>query len=490
MKYQLHLLMMVICMLSLVEAQLLPALSPVPSPDRTFCPCQKHPSTRPPRPFYRRSPSQVHFLLYTRSNRQGFPDKIILGNSTSLSRSHFKSSRPVKFLIHGHRENRNNTPYMEALKDALLMKANVNVIQVFWPKLADKTYVFAAKNSIYVGKVVAGFLYFIKENTINFSGKQVHLIGFSMGAQVAGVAGYHYRGIGRITGLDPAGASYECVAKKNRLDSSDADFVDVIHTNGGCRITGHLGTQDRSGHLDVYVNGGSHQHGCDHIIVNLAVDLLLPPADNYRNSPPMPNRADRWFICSHHRAPYLYAETITASEASNGFLCNNYSSFKSGACFNNPRIVFGYHTSKPFFNGTYFMETQSESPYLARHVKIEVILSKATIPIFIGRLKIQVLLPGRKTPVVAVFSHSRILVPGKIYSTIVTVPTGTSLDEAEILLEPEKTLLLTFCPSSFKVKKISATDVHSHTEYCLASDISLKVDKSYKVKPTKGSCQS
>ena len=43
-----------------------------------------------------------------------------------------------------------------------------------------------------------------------------------------------------------------------RLDKSDADFVDVIHTDMGA-----LGTTDKSGHLDFYPNGGIKQPGCE-----------------------------------------------------------------------------------------------------------------------------------------------------------------------------------------------------------------------------------
>jgi hypothetical protein len=41
-----------------------------------------------------------------------------------------------------------------------------------------------------------------------------------------------------------------------RLDPSDANFVDVIHTNMGNLLKGDFGTPLSAGHADFYPNGG------------------------------------------------------------------------------------------------------------------------------------------------------------------------------------------------------------------------------------------
>jgi hypothetical protein len=65
----------------------------------------------------------------------------------------------------------------------------------------------------------------------------VHCIGHSLGAHICAHAGTFTKTIGfkfeRISGMDPAGPFFENENKLVRLDPSDANFVDVLHTNGG-----------------------------------------------------------------------------------------------------------------------------------------------------------------------------------------------------------------------------------------------------------------
>lgn len=68
--------------------------------------------------------------------------------------------------------------------------------------------------------------------------------------------------IGRITGLDPANPLHRYVSDDLRLDKSDAQFVDVIHTNcGGPFGQGFLGLEFPLAHADFYPNSGKSQPG-------------------------------------------------------------------------------------------------------------------------------------------------------------------------------------------------------------------------------------
>lgn len=65
--------------------------------------------------------------------------------------------------------------------------------------------------------------------------------------------------IGRITATDPGGPTFEHekVTKEMRLAETDAEFVDVIHTDAG-----HYGFIAPIGHVDFYPNRGDKQPGC------------------------------------------------------------------------------------------------------------------------------------------------------------------------------------------------------------------------------------
>ena len=63
--------------------------------------------------------------------------------------------------------------------------------------------------------------------------------------------------------MDPARSDYKLTMNEDYsgLSKNDADFVEVVHTNGG---TNHstIAIFDPIGHVDFYANGGQHQPGC------------------------------------------------------------------------------------------------------------------------------------------------------------------------------------------------------------------------------------
>ena len=56
----------------------------------------------------------------------------------------------------------------------------------------------------------------------------IHIIGSSLGGQVAAHLGHHARGgLGRITGLDPSGPLFHSAPPSKRLDKSDAQVGNI-----------------------------------------------------------------------------------------------------------------------------------------------------------------------------------------------------------------------------------------------------------------------
>lgn len=119
----------------------------------------------------------------------------------------------------------------------------------------------SGNSRLQVGEYVAAFLEFLESET-EVSFDDIHILGHSLGSHVAGYVGSSSsKKLGRITGLDPARPAYETPYLKDteeRLDSTDANFVDVIHT-----CAGGLGFIRPIGDVDFYPNGGTfRQPGC------------------------------------------------------------------------------------------------------------------------------------------------------------------------------------------------------------------------------------
>lgn len=98
--------------------------------------------------------------------------------------------------------------------------------------------------------------------------------------------------------MDPAGPSFSMDNKDNRIDPSDAKFVEIIHTN-----VGTFGWNETLGHADYWPNSGNNQPGCNSMDIH----------------------------CNHARAVTFYAESV----ATGNFIsksCSDWTSYKNGDC--------------------------------------------------------------------------------------------------------------------------------------------------------------
>lgn len=295
------------------------------------------------------------FYLHTRASGTA-PEKIIAGLPKTIRDSKFKASKKTVFIVHGWLESK-SVKWIAGMVKALLKRGDMNVIVTGWSGGSRQSYSQAAGNCRLVGKQIS---YLIKKLHYGFGLKpsSVHLIGFSLGGQIVGYAGRNLRKssltVRRITGLDPASPLFERYSRDVRLEASDAEFVDVIHTNTFTLLIARVGTRRPSGHIDFYPNGGSVQPGC------LDVGKLI---------------SGRFFACSHMRAPKYFTDTINSECPFTSYPCGSYSAFARGSCTSCPPggcPKMGYDALKysKSAKGKFYLLTAKKKPFCVYHYKI------------------------------------------------------------------------------------------------------------------------
>ncbi|KAA8584140.1 hypothetical protein FQN60_015348 [Etheostoma spectabile] len=234
----------------------------------------------------------------------------------------------------------------------MLKVENVNCIAVEWKKGVKTQYAQAANNARVLGAQVAFMIQFLKVNFTQTSDK-FHIIGHSVGAHAAGDAGSRTPGLARITGLDPTEPYFQDTDVSVRLDTSDAAFVDVIHTDGS------LGMSQSVGHVDFYPNGGELMPGC-------SANKGLPSSLDA-----IWEGTKRFDACNHARAYEYYSESLRKRQGFVAYPCPNKDSFAAGKCFpcgDDTCPQMGYYADR--FNVTngisetkYFLNTGSSEPF-------------------------------------------------------------------------------------------------------------------------------
>lgn len=159
-------------------------------------------------------------------------------------------SLPVVFLIHGWFDSKNRTWIYQTIEDYLLYQ-DTNICVVDWNRLALQSYAISAKNTKKVGHQLAKFITAMENNGMSLN--RVTFVGHSFGSHVSGYAGAALGGrISAIYALDPAGPRFtkkKLNTLNERLDPSDALFVQVIHTDRT-----YIGADYDLGHQDFYPN--------------------------------------------------------------------------------------------------------------------------------------------------------------------------------------------------------------------------------------------
>ncbi|KXJ82532.1 hypothetical protein RP20_CCG013299 [Aedes albopictus] len=206
-------------------------------------------------------------------------DDIDISAPNNQLSSHFNPRKPLKVIIHGWNANRHQQA-LTPVQNAYAMLNKYNILAADWENISSKPYSTARELTRALGYRIGSILSAFMTGQ-NITAEQVHVVGHSLGAHIAGNVGKYFRGkLSRITALDPAGPLFLPLST-DAIDQSDAHFVDAIHTDTV------LGEAVHRAHLDFYPNRGStSQPGCE------LLDLVTLHA------------------CSHYQAPAFYAESI------------------------------------------------------------------------------------------------------------------------------------------------------------------------------------
>ncbi|XP_067213841.1 pancreatic triacylglycerol lipase-like [Linepithema humile] len=338
---------------------------------------------------------QTRFFLYTRTDRQD-PQVLQYGdNQKSIVHSQFNTSKPLKVLIHGYKGSGSDASFVHGI-NLLLDTVDANIIVLDWTKGAGTSYGAAVANSELVGRQLA--LILLDTVNLGINVIDIHVIGFSLGAHVAGCASEVLKRknllLGRITGLDPASPFFRhhlFREKSRKLDTSDAHLVDVIHTDGSPDFADGFGLLKPIGHIDFFPNGGREQPGCTDVKNSVVVSHLNEEL------------LDRNIACSHLRAWFLFVESIRSQNDECKFIAwpcpHGGISYAKGMCFpmasTDWNQEMGYAANRGPL-GIYYLATKAERPFCGQPLRASVITSE-NVPKTSGVLLFKIILGNSTT---------------------------------------------------------------------------------------------
>ncbi|KAI2667980.1 Lipoprotein lipase [Labeo rohita] len=277
-----------------------------------------------------------------------FPDEdlcyLVPGQRASVSDCNFKNGSQTFLIIHGWSVAGLFESWVYKLVTALFEREpSANVIVVDWLDRANKHYPKSAENTRLVGADVA-----------------------NLGAHVAGVAGNLTNNkVNRITGLDPAGPSFENAESLRRLSPDDATFVDVLHTNTRGSPDLSIGIQRPVGHVDIYPNGGTFQPGCS---IQHTVKLIATYGIH---------NMDQIVKCSHERSIHLFIDSlVNQAYQSWAYRCSSKDAFNKGLCLScrkNRCNKLGYSVNKirSARSAKMYLKTRDMMPFKVFHYQIK-----------------------------------------------------------------------------------------------------------------------
>lgn len=324
------------------------------------------------------------YILYTRESRPEpqtldarYPENI-LNVWTNFA------PRPTKFIVHGFFHTFRTWSWITEMAEELVKYGDYNVIVVDWSGGNQFPYTQATANTRIVGVQISLLInHLIKTGYL--TADDFHVIGHSLGVHLAGYAGERITGLGRITGLDPAGLYFEDADIQVRLDETDAKFVDVIHTfiAHGLRFVGTSTTL--SGHADYFPNGGYDQPGCeDSPISEITENGLIKAVLDFGS-------------CSHNRAVEFFNASINSPCPFLAFPCANDDSFQANLCQSCGDVGcshMGFHADKykppQGKKVVYYLKTGSVAPFCLYRYTVIIKFSTGSWPSVSGQASVAI----------------------------------------------------------------------------------------------------
>ncbi|CAH1407496.1 unnamed protein product [Nezara viridula] len=259
------------------------------------------------------SPTEIspNVMLITRN--AGEPYNISLNSEEfSMEGCDFNPNRPATVVITHGFANRGDAKWLSEMVEAYLKNVDANAFILDWGDGATITnYLQVASNTRIVGASCARFLRHLISKGLE--PKKIHLMGHSLGSHIMSYCAKNISEISkinRLTALDPAQPGFEGTPSKVRLASTDAEEVDVIHTDAKPFLPFFgFGMLSPVGTVDFYMNGGSSQPGC----LQIAKPNITGIADLVKY--PVEVIADL-IGCSHGRAYEFYTAALNEKNCS------------------------------------------------------------------------------------------------------------------------------------------------------------------------------
>ncbi|XP_045762518.1 pancreatic lipase-related protein 2-like isoform X2 [Maniola jurtina] len=241
----------------------------------------------------------------------------------------FDRDESVVLYFHGFTDDPSQISF-STLSQAYLDQDRMSVLALDASSLIRWLYIRAATYVRNIGEKMGAVLAAMVQH--GQDPDRIHIVGHSLGSHIGGFTCKEFtrltgKKIGRMTALDPAGPCFSHVDPELRLKRTDANYVDVIHTDAGV-----YGLKDAIGHKDYYPNSGSEQPNC-----------ILQ-------------------TCSHSRAWELYSESVLNPDAFPAVRCKDWPAFRKGDC-EWDKISYMGAASKPGDDGHYFLQTGINYPF-------------------------------------------------------------------------------------------------------------------------------